>query len=138
MNLQNVRKYYLEQGYNCAEATLMAISEDRGITLSRDEVKLIGAFGGGMACGEACGALCASVAVIGKLLIEDKAHSTPALKDNCRKYVELFREKMGSIDCRDIKPRNSVEGQRCLKTVAENYEILSDFLEGLCVDSEEL
>ncbi|MCR5761703.1 MAG: C-GCAxxG-C-C family protein [Sphaerochaetaceae bacterium] len=132
MDFEKVRKLYLEDGYNCAEATLMAVCEEEGIGLSKEDVKLIGAFGGGMGCGEACGALCASIAIIGALLIEDKAHATPDLKSSCSTYVKAFREKMGgSIDCRDIKPRNTVEGQRCLKTVLENCELLEKHLKDI-------
>ncbi len=124
-----VKSLYLEQGYNCAEATLMAMAKEKGFELSEDDVKLIGAFGGGMGCGEACGALCASIAVIGRLEIQEKAHATPNLKGDCARFVSLFKEKMGgSIDCRDVKARNTIEGQRCYKTVKENYELLESTL----------
>ncbi len=130
MDCESVRRHYLEQGYNCAEATLMAIAEERGLGLSEEDIKLIGAFGGGMGCGEACGALCASIAVLGKALIGERAHSTPELKAVCTEYVTRFREAMGgSIDCRDIKPRNTIEGQRCYKTVKDNYGLLVETLD---------
>ncbi len=132
MGFELVRKYYLEEGYNCAEATLMAMAEEKGLELSKDDVKLIGAFGGGMGCGEVCGALCASIAILGRLLIREKAHATPEIKGECASYVDEFRKTMGgSIDCRDIKPRNTIEGQRCYKTVKDNYEILEDTVRGL-------
>lgn len=132
MDFELVRKYYLENGYNCAEATLMAMAEEKGFDLGQDDIKLIGAFGGGMGCGEACGALCASIAILGKLLIREKAHATLELKAVCTEYVTRFRETMGgSIDCRDIKPRNTIEGQRCYKTVKDNYELLEETLKKL-------
>ncbi len=129
MDCEAVRRFYLDKGYNCAEATLMAVDEELGLGLSADDIKLIGAFGGGMGCGEACGALCASIAVLGRLMIEEKAHSTPELKERCAEYVSRFRERMGgSLDCRDVKARNTIEGQRCYKTVKENYELLEETL----------
>ncbi len=130
MDCEAVRNLYLEQGYNCAEATLMAMNDELGFGLSSDDIKLIGAFGGGMGCGEACGALCASIAVLGRLMIKEKAHSTPEIKAVCAEYVARFREKMGgSIDCRDVKARNTLEGQRCYKTVKDNFELLEEFVE---------
>ncbi len=132
MELELVRKHYLEEGYNCAEAILMAMAEERGMALNGDDIKLIGAFGGGMGCGEACGALCASIAMLGRILIREKAHATPELKAECTRYVDKFRETMGgSIDCRDIKPRNTIEGQRCYKTVKDNYELLEETIKKL-------
>lgn len=126
MEIEKIRKLYLEEGYNCAEATLLAMAEEKGMDLNREEIKMLGAFGGGLGCGEACGALCASIAIIGRLMIDEKAHETEGLKKRCSEYVENFRNKMGSINCRDLKPVNTVEGQRCLKTVLKNYELLCE------------
>ncbi len=130
MECEMLRNLYLEKGYNCAEATLMTMGDQLGLDICEEDVKLIGAFGGGMGCGEACGALCASIAVIGLLEIKGKAHDTPQLKGDCAEFVCRFREKMGgSVNCRDIKERNTIPGQRCYKTVIENYEILKEFLD---------
>ena len=130
MDCTFVKELYLDKRYNCAEATLMAMAKEKGFELTADDVKLIGAFGGGFGCGEACGALCASIAVIGRLMIKGKAHDTPELREKCATFVQSFREKMGgSINCRDIKARNTIEGQRCYKTVQENYALLEETLE---------
>lgn len=51
----NVKKYYLEQDYNCAETILRCIDEEYGIGLTEDDFKLVSAFGGGMGCGSSCG-----------------------------------------------------------------------------------
>ena len=42
----NVKKYYLEQDYNCAETILRCIDEEYGIGLTEDDFKLVSAFGG--------------------------------------------------------------------------------------------
>ncbi len=61
----NVKKYYLEQDYNCAETILRCIDEEYGIGLTEDDFKLVSAFGGGMGCGSSCGALCGAMAALG-------------------------------------------------------------------------
>ena len=62
----NVKKYYLEQDYNCAETILRCIDEEYGIGLTEDDFKLVSAFGGGMGCGSSCGALCGAMAALGR------------------------------------------------------------------------
>ena len=94
----NVKKYYLEQDYNCAETILRCIDEEYGIGLTEDDFKLVSAFGGGMGCGSSCGALCGAMAALGRLTVKTRAHATEGFKDTCADLVEAFRNKLGNTD----------------------------------------
>lgn len=128
MNIDRIKELYLEKDFNCAEATLMAVNEEYNLGLDDNSIKLLGAFGGGMGCGKVCGALAAGVAAIGRMKIEERAHATALLKEQLTEYVSMFEKENGSVDCVDVKARNFIEGQRCLKTVLDNAEMLDAFI----------
>jgi C_GCAxxG_C_C family probable redox protein len=128
---ERVREFYVESNFNCAEGTLKAADEALGFELSPDGLKIIGAFGGGMASGSTCGALAASVAAIGQALIKDKAHEAPMLRDACKGYVELFRNEFGSLDCAELRPKYAVPGEKCMAIVGKNSEMLRDYIRKL-------
>ena len=48
-------KYIISKDHNCAETALLAISEEYGLDIGPEEMKLVSAFGGGMGCGKLCG-----------------------------------------------------------------------------------
>ena len=69
-------EYFIEQDNNCAESTLRVADEKYHLGIGAEEVKLVSAFGAGMGCGKTCGALCGALAVIGKLMVDKRAHAT--------------------------------------------------------------
>lgn len=129
MDIERIKELYLEKDRNCAEATLIAMNEEYNLSLDENSIKLIGAFGGGMGCGKVCGALAASIAVIGRLEIEDRAHASESLKGHCAEFVSRFEAFAGGTDCVDVKKKCFVEGERCLKAVLGNAELLAGFIE---------
>ena len=93
------------QGYNCAQAVLLAFCEETG--LSREQAaKLASTFGGGMGrMREVCGAVSAMLMVEG--LVE--GYSDPKAKEEksevyarVRALADRFREKNHSIICREL------------------------------------
>ncbi len=72
------------QGYNCAQAVLMAM----------------GGVGGGAGCRELCGALSGAIMAVGmKVGAENRAQVNAA----DREIVTAFREKFGAVRCADLK-----------------------------------
>ena len=90
------------QRTNCAQAVLCAFSEETG--LSQETLRKIGAgLGLGMGCMEGpCGALCAAEILLGLI----RGEGRPLYPDATR-IVETFREKCGSIICKEIKGRDT-------------------------------
>ena len=97
-----VKKYYMEQDYNCAETILRCINEEYQLGLMEDDFKLVSAFGAGMGCGSSCGALCGAMAALGRMIVKTRAHATDGFKDICGDYVASFRDKLGNIDCSEL------------------------------------
>ena len=125
---EEIRRYYLDRDYNCAETTLRVINERYGLGLTEDDFKLVSGFGGGFGCGITCGALCASMAALGKLAVAERAHATPGFRELCGRYAEAFREAMGHTDCAEIKKGFFREdGTRCLLTVQTNLDLFARF-----------
>lgn len=123
----NVKKYYLEQDYNCAETILRCIDEEYGIGLTEDDFKLVSAFGGGMGCGSSCGALCGAMAALGLLTVNTRAHATDGFKDTCADLVEAFRNKLGNTDCSELVKVYKKDDVRCLETVCLAADVFEEF-----------
>ena len=128
MDKKKLHEYYIEKDYNCAEAVLRAANEEYRLGLDETAYHLVGGFGGGMGCGSSCGALCSSIAVIGRLLIEERAHATEGFKDKCADFCRRFTETLGSTECSILKETYMEGPNRCLKTVELAYGLLEDFL----------
>lgn len=129
MRKDQVKHYYLDENYNCAESLIRVLNEDYHLDLETEDMKLVGGFGGGMGCGLTCGALAAAIAALGKLYIKDKAHGTPGFRELCGSFVDQFRKKLGDVDCAELKKANFVPGTRCLKTVELAGDLLEAFVE---------
>ena len=102
---KQLAKEYFEQGYNCAQAVLLAYCEETGLS-SEQAAKLASTFGGGMGrMREVCGAVSAMFMIEG--LVE--GYSDPKAKEEksevyarVRALADRFREKNHSIICRDL------------------------------------
>lgn len=92
------------QGFNCAQAVLSVFCEDYGVDKAT-ALKLACGFGGGVRSGEICGAVSGAVLVIGLKHGHSTAEDT-ASKSNCYAktvdFLKQFREKNGSVVCREI------------------------------------
>ena len=124
-------KYYLDQNCNCAETVFLAASEALNLGLTLEDAKLICAFGGGMGCGSTCGALAGAMAILGKCMVKDRAHTTEGFKESCAALKEAFEARMGSTFCDDIKKKNFNEKERCLLTVQQAADVLEAHLNTL-------
>ena len=95
--------YFLE-GYNCAQAVLLTLSEHMG---EKNELipKIASGFGGGIGrCGSVCGALAGSVMAVGiKFGTNERGVQKRALayENSCRLYKQ-FEKQYSSVMCRDL------------------------------------
>ena len=109
-----------KNGYNCAQAVLSVYGLDLGID-RETAIKLTAPFGGGIAkLGEVCGAVSGVLMVIG-LQYGSVDVQNPDLKEKpyqvTREFIEKFKEKNGSLLCRnligiDISTREGIEKAR--------------------------
>lgn len=120
--------YYYDQNRNCAEALLLAANDEYALGLSEKEIRLMGAFGGGMGCGGVCGALSGAVAALGAIKISTTAQDTPNLKEETARLVEEFEKKLGSQLCSELTPKYKTETGRCSKTVEIAAQVLEEYL----------
>ena len=93
------------EGYNCAQAVIMAFSD----LIEMDEktcAKISSSFGGGMGrMREVCGAVSGMLMVLGILYGYESPDDNNAKKELYAQIQDLagkFREEVGSIICRDI------------------------------------
>lgn len=131
------RKYYGEQNRNCAESVFLAANEALGLGLRDEDAKLIAGFGGGLGCGSLCGALAGAVAILGRVMVGDKAHTAAGFREACAALKKDFENKLGSILCAEIKPKNFTEKDRCLATVLLASDVLEDALRAAGVEPEQ-
>ena len=120
-------EYFITKDHNCAESALLAISEEYGLGLGPEEMKLVSAFGGGMGCGKLCGVLAGSMAALGKLAVNGRAHATENFGPLCAGLCESFHACLGSINCAELKPRYRSDEVRCLKTVELGLDVFEAY-----------
>lgn len=126
-----VERYFLQENCNCAESVLLAANEALGLGLTEEDCKLVSAFGGGMGCGSSCGALCGAMAILGKVRVKDRAHTTEGFKDDCAALAAAFEKALGAMDCKTLKERHYKEDVRCLQTVMLAADVLEQHLAGM-------
>lgn len=103
--VNNAERYFIEQKYNCAEATLMALCQKWGV--SSDAVPRIAAgFGGGVGKkGLICGALSGAVMAIGLRFAGPDPTDTEKRKlvtNHVSRLVDSFRDSFGETGCREL------------------------------------
>ena len=123
------KKYYLESGLNCAVSVLLGAVDKYGLNLTKDDAKLITAFGGGMGCGDLCGCLAGSMAALGKIMLPEGVMHSPEFKEQCAAFVAEFKAKWGTTMCEKIKNENATEALRCGDVVKASGDMLEAFIE---------
>ena len=116
------------KGYNCAQAVLCAYADLYGLD-EKTARKIAEGFGSGMGgMGETCGAVTAAFMLIGlkngSELPGDKS-SRPATYKQIREIADSFKEKAGSVLCRELKGnggRPVYSCPDCIRTAAELIE----------------
>ena len=133
-----------ESGFNCCQSILSTYCEEFGLdrTLA---LKMATAFGGGMMnLSKTCGVITGGLMVIGLKMGRTEADdlfSKEKTYDFAREFYELFKERHGSTDCKDLVgiDRSTEEGlklaqtsdvfeKRCPIFIKDAIEILEDLL----------
>lgn len=120
-------EYFITKDHNCAETALLAISEEYGLNIGPEEMKLVSAFGGGMGCGMLCGVLSGSMAALGRLAVNGRAHATENFGPLCAGLFEAFKTRLGSVKCEELKAMYRNDEVRCLKTVELGLEVFEAY-----------
>ncbi len=121
--------YGEKEDFNCAEKLLNAANLTYNLGLNKEALKLASGFGGGMAIEDKCGALTASIMVLGKLFVKDRAHESLKIKELTKELFDKYRKEMGAIDCAPLKERYRTEEFKCQFIIAKAAEILGGILE---------
>ncbi len=120
-------EFFIIKDHNCAETALLAISEEYGLGIGPEEMKLVSAFGGGMGCGMLCGVLAGSMAALGKMAVNGRAHATEDFGPLCSGLFDAFKAKLGSVKCSELKEMYRNDEVRCLKTVELGLEVFEAY-----------
>ena len=113
-----------KEDLNCAEKILYGANIAYDLGLDKEALKLVAGFGGGMAIEDKCGALTASIMVLGKLFIKDRAHESGKIKELTRKLFEEYRREMGHINCAPLKKMHRTEELKCKNVILKAAELL--------------
>ncbi len=113
-----------KEGYNCAQAVLVAYAEELGLPVET-AMKLSSSFGGGMGrMREVCGA-CSGMFMAAGLLYGYDNPETGAPKmelyERVRELADRFRKENGSIICRELLEGAQVGGTPEART-AQYYQ----------------
>ena len=98
MTKGEIAKNNFQNGYNCAQAVLLAFCEDYG--MERETALTIAAgFGSGMAgLRETCGTVTGANMVIGLAKGKNRMEANRTF----REFADRFREKNGSLVCKEL------------------------------------
>ena len=141
---EKARELFLE-GYNCSQSVFLAFHDLTGLGPS-ESARIASSFGGGMGrLREVCGAVSGAFMVLGLLRgyddpkdAEAKAAHYAMLQD----FADEFREKHGSIICRDLlsgvkttpgkrpeeRTKDYYESRPCLRYVSDAAGMVDEYL----------
>ncbi|EES47908.1 C-GCAxxG-C-C family protein [Clostridium botulinum] len=111
---------------NCAECLIYASNEEYDLNLSKDALKTMAAFGGGMAIGDVCGVISGAIAVIGIMFTDISGHKSPIVKKMTTEFINKFKNKLGSNNCIELRKeyRKSKKEGTCIVMVETAADIL--------------
>lgn len=121
--------YGEEEDFNCAEKLLNAANITYNLELDKETLKLASGFGSGMGIEDKCGALTASIMVLGKLFVKDRAHESSKIIELTKELFDKFQKEMSSIDCAPLKDRYRTEDLKCRYVIAKAAETLERIIE---------
>ena len=144
MSHREIAVNYFKQGYNCAQSVVMAFRDLTGYS-EEESARLASSFGGGLArMREVCGTV-SGMAIVAGILYGYADPKVPGAAANhyalVQKLAEKFRERNGSIICRELlgdksalrstpEPRTEEFYKRrpCLRLAREAAAILDELL----------
>lgn len=123
-----VKKYRAEEyDLNCAESIMYAANEEYDLNLSKETLKVMSGFGGGLAIGDVCGVIAGAIGVIGVMFTEVSGHKSPKVKEMTQEFIKRFQDKLGYIKCIDLK-NEYTNVKRCTLMIEAGAEILEEII----------
>lgn len=125
-----VEKYYDKRyNLNCSETMLYAANEEYSLNLSKDALKIMASFGGGMGVESVCGAITGALGVIGILFTLEKSHEGDRIKNLSKEFFKRFEEEFGTNNCNLLKKEYRNDEIRCEKMVFKAADILESIID---------
>ena len=127
MTKGEIAKNNFMQGYNCAQAVLLAFCDDLGFD-EQTALMLASPFGGGIGrMREVCGAMCGAAMVAGMVYGDDTGENREAKSYTYKKVQEIaaeFKKTNPSIICRELLglSKNCAVTPNAEKRTAEYYK----------------
>ncbi|AOR22521.1 C-GCAxxG-C-C family (seleno)protein [Clostridium taeniosporum] len=130
--LKELAQKYWDDKYdlNCAECLIYAANEEYELNLSKETLKTMSAFGGGMAIGEMCGVISGAIAAIGIMFTNISGHKSPIVREMTTEFINKFKDILGSNNCIKLREeyKKSKEDGTCIVMVETAAEILQDIV----------
>lgn len=127
--METAKKYYTgNYGLNCAESILYAANEEYGLNLEKNALLTMAAFGGGMGVEEACGAMTGGLAALGILFVKEYAHESDRIKRLSKEFIDGFKEKLGTDNCKKLKDMYREDINKCEYIVVCAAEVLDEIV----------
>lgn len=126
MLMDKINKYYTaEYDLNCSEVMIYAASDEYNMNLKSETFKAMASFGGGMGVESVCGAITGSLAVIGILFTNERAHEGDRVKKLCQEFFRKFEKELGTNNCAVLKANYKKEYVGC-RIMIETAAIILD------------
>ena len=126
--VQSAVHQYDQFDKNCAESLLSGMNEYYSLGLDERGLRTASGLGGGMGIGSVCGALSGAILGLGNLFVKEHAHESDLMKRVNRRFLELARERFGSVMCDYLKDRHYSEEAGCVRVVEMGAELAEEVI----------
>lgn len=129
MLLEKIKKYYDKSyNFNCAETMLYAANEEYNMNLSKETLKTMAAFGGGMGIESVCGAITGSLAALSILFTIEKGHESDRIKNLSKEFFQKFTNTLGTDNCAKLKEKYKNDEIRCTIMIETAAKVLDEIV----------
>lgn len=126
--------------FNCAQSVFAVFCEDYGVD-TETGLRVAGAFGRGLRCGEICGAVSGGAMVVGLKYGQTSSEDLDA-KALCNvktiEFTAAFKERFGSLICREFLGYDVRDTEAREKNKHKHTEVCQKLVEGAVELLEEL
>lgn len=114
---------------NCAECILYAANDEYDLNLSKDALKIMASFGGGMSIEGICGAATGSLAVIGVMFTNERGHESPIVRALSSEFLRRFDEELETLNCSELKGKFNDTDRRCTTMIKTAASVLGEIID---------
>jgi C_GCAxxG_C_C family probable redox protein len=129
MLIDSAKKYYDKCfDLNCAETMIYAANEEYDMKLSKETLKTMAAFGGGMAIESVCGAITGSLAVLSLMFTKDRGHESERVKNLSKEFFSEYHKALNTYNCSELKAEYKNDNLRCWIMIEKAADILGKII----------